>query len=276
MQRSLALLFVIAGCSHHTTTPTMSGNVTASGGTVSTNDGASVAVPADAVPQPTTITMGGEPNNVSVPNAMPVGETYRLGPEGMQFTQPVTVTLPFDASKLPSGTAATDIVIMTAPVGSTAFSPLPTTLVDATHVSAPTMHFSDFVAVVVAHDVDLATPVDLSVATSPPDLSTNPPDLSTPLDLSNPPDLSSPPDLTSACQQSFDSQFCTINAAAMTCGGHAYTLNCQQTMCICYQPNSNLPNTNCPKQGADANTLNCPNMGALEAMWTGCCGFPQQ
>src|SRR5262249_20711467 len=55
----LALLLLLAGCSHHTTTPAASDTITARGGMVATGDGASVAVPAGAVQQNTTITMGG-------------------------------------------------------------------------------------------------------------------------------------------------------------------------------------------------------------------------
>ena len=74
------------------------------------------------------------------------------------------------------------------------------------------------------------------------------------------------------CPKTYNVMTCGFNAPAATCGGQGYTLNCQQTQCYCSK--LNMGGSLCPKQGADANTLNCPNMAALRTMWTTCCMFP--
>jgi hypothetical protein len=51
----------------------------------------------------------------------------------------------FDPGRLPSGKKATDVLIFTAPLGSSVFQTLPTTVVDDTHVVASVTHFSVFV-----------------------------------------------------------------------------------------------------------------------------------
>ncbi len=77
-----------------------------------------------------------------------MGTPYVLGPEGQTFSSPVTVTLAFDPSLLPSGATAKDVRLFTAPAGSSNFTALATQLVDATHVSALAAHFSVFMPVV--------------------------------------------------------------------------------------------------------------------------------
>jgi hypothetical protein len=247
----------MAACSHKSTPPTTMMNIPPTGGTVTTGDGASVVIPDGAISGNTSITMGGEPDSVSIPDFELVGPAYRLGPEGQQFATPVTVTVPFDGSQLPSDATSADIVIMTAPVGGAEWTELPTTLIDDGHVSAPTSHFSDFVAAVHKHKVDMAGGnVDLSMSSN---------------DLSSADDLSSGSDLA-MCPKTYNAMTCGFTAAAATCGGQGYMLNCQQTQCYCSK--LNMGGSLCPKLGADANTLNCPDMAALQTMWTTCCMFP--
>jgi hypothetical protein len=122
---------------------TRSAVVGATGGSVS-NGGSSVTIPAGALPGNVTITNTETPEAPAPSGAAVVGTAYTFGPEGQTFAVPVTVTLAFDPSKLPAGHTAADIVVFTAPVGSTQFTSLGGTLVDATHIAAQTTHFSVF------------------------------------------------------------------------------------------------------------------------------------
>jgi hypothetical protein len=233
----------------------------AGGGTVTMSDGTKVTVPANALGQDTAITVATEPNSVTIDGASIVGTVYRFGPEGTQFSQPATVTLAFDPAQLPAGTLATDVVIMTAPVGSTAFVGLPTSLADATHVSAATTHFSDFAAIVKNRkNSDFADLAQTEVAA---DMSPTPADLTS----------SSSLDLTGTCAQTYSSSTCTLtaNGGTATQCGLGYSLNCQQTFCYCSGGNLNKM---CPKAAPDTNTLNCPGQANMETIWFSCCMFP--
>src|SRR5207253_6525698 len=143
------------GCSSSTDTGTTppapqhaAKTVGKTGGDVSTPSGAGVAIPSGALPADVTITVDSTPNAAPPSGGRTVGTPYTFGPEGTQFTVPVTVTLDFDPSLLPPGKTAKDIYIYTAPAGSTAFTPLATSIVDTTHVAAQTSHFSVFVSFV--------------------------------------------------------------------------------------------------------------------------------
>jgi hypothetical protein len=247
------------------------------GGTVAVSDGTSVSVPPGSLGQDTPITVAPEPDMVTVSGATPVGMVYRFGPEGTQFATPATVTLTFDPSLLPAGLSPADIVVMTAPVGSSHFEALTTTVVDATHVSATTSHFSDFVAT--AKDEGKDKP-DLSVDNAA-DLGAPQPDLAkaqpaadlsqAAADLSSPPDLTARPDLTSACPHTYNVNCTMSTGTGSACGITGYSLDCRQTSCWC--SGGNLGKA-CPKAAPDTGTLNCPGQANMETMWTSCCGFP--
>jgi hypothetical protein len=65
-----------------------------------------------------------------------------------------------DASLLPPGKTARDIFIYTAPAGTTDYTPLATSVVDATHVAAQTTHFSVSVSFVPSSPPILPGPPD--------------------------------------------------------------------------------------------------------------------
>ncbi|HVH46988.1 MAG TPA: hypothetical protein VM925_31810 [Labilithrix sp.] len=117
----------------------------AQGGAVTTTDGSGVEIPKDAVPNDVDVSVAPASDVSAPPATEQVGDAYTLGPAGIQFAVPVTVVLAFDPAKLPAGKSAADIVVLTAPDGTTAFERLPTHLRDATHVTAETTHFSHFV-----------------------------------------------------------------------------------------------------------------------------------
>ena len=136
--------------------PTTSQLVETSGGTVTTADGVTVVVPAGALSASTTLTVASDASAVPssgmlmVPaggtqTAIVVGAPFVFGPEGQTFASGVTITLPFDPSKLPSGATASSVFIATAPVGSSSFAKLSTNIADTTHVSTLTSHFSVYV-----------------------------------------------------------------------------------------------------------------------------------
>jgi hypothetical protein len=257
---TLALLTVAAAACHGSSPSPVSNNITTTGGTVAMSDGTSVAVPAGAVTQSTAVTVAPEGNAVSIDGVVLIGDTYRFGPEGQQFATPVTVTIAYDPSKLPSGMSASDITIMTAPVGSNDFTPLATTSVDATHVSAPTSHFSDFVAVVRAN-----SSVDLAIA-PPSDLASNASTDLASADLSSVPDLAGP---TMCAPFQVNAMNCTLTSTAC----QLYQLNCAQTMCACIRLNNGAP-TYVAKPGVYANTTQCPPIDIMSQMWTTECMFP--
>jgi hypothetical protein len=136
-------LALLIGCTSNTTTDAGGTIIGPNGGTVTLSDGTSVQIPAGALSGPTTITITANSSLPPPDGGSWVGTPYLFGPEGTQFAAPVTVTLAFVPSELPADAGPSGITIVTAPAGSSAFTVLPTTVVDATHVSAPTTHFSD-------------------------------------------------------------------------------------------------------------------------------------
>jgi hypothetical protein len=122
--------------------------VGAEGGTVAAPE-ATLEVPPGALPADTPITVApvAPPANAEPKLGQPVGQMVRFGPEGQVFTTPVKITLTVDPSKL-GGRSLADVRILTAPAGTTDYTTLSTTVVDATRVSATTLHFSDFVAAI--------------------------------------------------------------------------------------------------------------------------------
>jgi hypothetical protein len=123
---------------------------------MTTADGVTLVVPAGALSAATTLTVASDTNAVPssgmlmVPaggtqTAIVVGTPFVFGPEGQTFASGVTITLPFDPSKLPSGATASSVFIATAPVGSSSFAKLSTNIADTTHVSTLTSHFSVYV-----------------------------------------------------------------------------------------------------------------------------------
>jgi hypothetical protein len=121
------------------------------GGGVTATDGSGVTVPAGAVAVGSSInvTVTADPGAPAPPadQWIAVGPAYLFGPEGQQFLRPVTVTLAFDPTRLPSGRTVNDVVLVTSPAtGAPSYASLATTVVDATHVSAQTTHFSIIMA----------------------------------------------------------------------------------------------------------------------------------
>ena len=133
--------------------------VSAAGATVVNSDGTGVEVPAGALTGDVSVTVTPTPD-APVPSASQaqtiVGTPTTFGPSGLKFAQPVTVLITFDPSKLPVGTDPSKLVVFTAPEGSNAYEPLPTTVRDGTRLAAATTHFSVFIPVLPPPDFDAA------------------------------------------------------------------------------------------------------------------------
>lgn len=115
------------------------------GGQVAAPNGVAVTIPAGALRRVTQITVTPASVDQVRPTNPSVGEMYEFGPEGTTFDVPAKVKLEVDLSRLPAGYSIIDVVVLRAPVGTSAFEALPTRIVDATHVEADTLHFSVFV-----------------------------------------------------------------------------------------------------------------------------------
>ena len=81
----------------------------AGGGTLTTADGVRIEIPAGALATTTTITV----TRSGTPTLGAVGPLYELGPDGTRFTQPITLTLPYDPASL--GTATVSYTHLTLP-----------------------------------------------------------------------------------------------------------------------------------------------------------------
>lgn len=182
-----------------------------SGGKV-TADGVELVVPAGALSKDVVITIEPTTSAPSPLDARVVGATYLLGPEGLTFGKPVTLTLPFDPTRVPAGTSSSAIEILTAPRGSRSYAPLPTTAVDGTHVRAEVSHFSYFVPAIPGADAGVQDGGSSSLAQ---------PDGATRTDAGN-----------SNCQYTKGAFASTSPDGPsgydvdVSCGGHASALNC--------------------------------------------------
>jgi hypothetical protein len=89
--------------------PALVGEVGPGGGSVGTRDGGvKLDVPAGAVNGNTPITVEPAPNPPQSPDLIP-GTTYEFGPDGTTFSTPVKLTIRYDKSKLPQGTAESSL-----------------------------------------------------------------------------------------------------------------------------------------------------------------------
>jgi uncharacterized delta-60 repeat protein len=103
----IVLALAACGSSGSTTTPPpVTNSVGPNGGTVTGPAGAKVVIPEGALTQDTEIAIAQTSNGAP---ALPSGATsvsamFAFTPHGTTFIVPVTITVPFDASKVPSGT----------------------------------------------------------------------------------------------------------------------------------------------------------------------------
>jgi len=95
-------LVLAAACSGGGSASSAGQVVGPAGGTVSEH-GVTIEIPPGALAADVEITVTEADDAFAPPeDAVEAGQTFELGPEGTTFAMPVTVTLPFDASKVPA------------------------------------------------------------------------------------------------------------------------------------------------------------------------------
>lgn len=116
--------------------------------TLTLSSGVSLTIPSEASQVEITVVLSSEPRSRRAGSVGTIVATpLVLGPEGTTFDKVVELTIPIQPSNLPAGSTVDQVIVVTAPHGSTAFVPLPTRR-NGNAVVAETTHFSDFVAVV--------------------------------------------------------------------------------------------------------------------------------
>src|SRR5579859_8116485 len=135
------------------------------GGTVSGSDGTSVVIPMGALGMSSNITI--TPIDAPAPaGTVLVGPAYDFSPDGTQFSSPVTITLPYDPAKIPSGHTASEIRIYTAARGTTNYSALQTTFgASSNTVQTSTTHCTVYLP---AAPTGGGPPMDLGTTSCPP------------------------------------------------------------------------------------------------------------
>lgn len=126
------------------TPPASGGGVGPAGGVVTGAYGATVTVPAGALSSTVNIAIARESDNApSFPpiDVNAVGAVYEITPHGTTFSQPVTVSIPFDATQVPAGSTPT---LYKADQGGE-FVAIPTT-VSGNMLVAQVTDFSNFVS----------------------------------------------------------------------------------------------------------------------------------
>jgi hypothetical protein len=141
MRRSAAFVGLVLLVSCGGSGLSLSQQVGASGGTVA-SDGTGVTIPPGALRSNANVTVTSDGDAVTAGGTTAVGTPAIFGPEGTKFAVPVKISFKVDASRLPAGKTLADVIVYTAPAGTTDYRALPTTVLDATHVEATTTHFS--------------------------------------------------------------------------------------------------------------------------------------
>jgi len=239
------------GCNGKTSTDNTgnlqpSGTVGAAGGTVTSSDGqATVQIPAGALTADVTIQIYPVSTGTLPTSSLAIGRTYEFAPPGTTFTKPVTVTLPFDGTKIPTPTNAADVRILTAEDDSQSYTEVPTSPVDGTHVSAQTTHFSRYVPT-------LSVP-QAEVDGSLPSLDAGPPSTDNCIVSCEGPD-------------NIDSGIgCNCG---VTCNGVVYGVQCVCGACTCYQDGV-------PGKTTTLSTTACDNgASSLITTYFNLCGYP--
>jgi hypothetical protein len=245
------VISLIGGCSGKTTSSSpgtsssgspASQSIGSAGGTVTSSDGkASVAIPAGALSADVMITITAL-GIVMAPDVAKVGGAYQLGPAGTTFAKPVTVTMPYDATTIPPPDTSSTVQVFTADDGSSTFASLPTTLVDASHVSAQSTHFSTYVAGVPAK---LSGGGDAGGVVPPP--------------CDN---------VALFCEYSQNIDGGIGCDCHLTCNGIAYLMQCVCGSCGCYQDSTSTKTFSLPVSACDLGG------SGLGGSWFNTCNFP--
>ena len=124
------------------TGPLVSASIGAQGGQLATADGRmKIIVPAGAVT--TAQNFGIQPVESTFRPGKPTNRSFRLYPEGITFSKPVTVVIQYDPAEITKGVE--DILQVATQDATGTWKPMPTALDKAAHtLTVQTTHFSDF------------------------------------------------------------------------------------------------------------------------------------
>lgn len=133
------------------------------GGTVTGSNGATMVVPAGALSQTVNLQITEiAASSASVPaGVQPASAIYALTPHGTTFAAPVTVTVPFDASRVPAG--RTLQALKTTDTARTQWALLGGTTVSGSNASTQVSAFSDFLLAGAGPPTITTQPVAVSV-----------------------------------------------------------------------------------------------------------------
>jgi len=129
------------------------GDIGAAGGVVSLSGGpaagAEVTVPAGALAATQALTIDAG-TDVASSGAVLAGPAVRFGPSGLAFAAPVVVTVPFEAARIPTGSAVSDLLVLHRDDGAGAVTDLVAASIDAAggRISVAASAFSTFQAAV--------------------------------------------------------------------------------------------------------------------------------
>jgi RHS repeat-associated protein len=119
------------------------------------HDGAVLDIPAGALSADTTLSITPLPAVAATNGVFNITpgprQGYRMGPPGQRFARPITITLPYDLTKLPEDVSDVDLRIFWYDTEAKRWTALERVAIDrrAQTVSALTDHFTDFIAGVV-------------------------------------------------------------------------------------------------------------------------------
>jgi hypothetical protein len=210
-----------------------------------------LVVPAGALSADTSITIT---PNVKAPipaGASEVGAAYTFEPDGLTFEKAVAITFQVDPSKIQAPFALADVRVLTAPGTTGAYTPLPTSTADATHVTVQASHFCTDVPVVYTEAPD-AGPDDGG-------------------------DIDATVDDAGVTDAGLDASQCRVTCelgevidggvacdCSVTCGGVLYDVQCVCGACTCYQDHVAVGTTTDPGI--------CSGLGPTQSYKA--CGFP--
>jgi hypothetical protein len=131
-------------CVEDTAECTVEKRIGLAGGKVAAADGVTLEIPFGALKEDTLIRMRSAPEIVLPDGIQQLGEAVVLEPAGLEFEKDATLTMPYDASRIPDGTEPLNVLIHTAMAGSNAFKRLESE-VDSNNMQTLVSHFSVFV-----------------------------------------------------------------------------------------------------------------------------------
>lgn len=146
----LALLLILAGCGGGGGSPDAGPQLTrigASGGTASGPGGSQASVPASALAQ--EVDIGIEASDDGAPplptDTTRIGAVYAFTPHGTTFSQPVSVTVPFDPAQLPAGSSP---ALFKTTAGRAGWAEVPGAVMNGSTMVGSVTSFSNFVVVI--------------------------------------------------------------------------------------------------------------------------------